>query len=821
MPSADHILARVAEVDDELLPTGPVSPALMKPVAAPVDPIVDPQPAPAHVHDVARAGSVVGPVLGAESFPPPPTPEPLKPIVQLPPPLRPDLEKSLREVAQVDRVLPGRFTWAKKAIVAFSRPFLRRQATYNERNIAALRELATQQHLTTARAERLEQALVLQQHQYAQFLGAMQGVLGGQIRTLSHGIEALGAAQQVVRAEVAANRATLNTDRAAMWERQTRLEGYLRGAEQRLEEVARDMRSQFDAYRTKTDQSLAKDSAAMWERQEATENSIRQAQQGVEEKLGQLGKDLAADRTALWGRQENLEKHLRDTQEDLRAASAAVTEQMTALQELVANERVALWDRQGRLETFLRATQDQVGTMKQEAQALIDLRTALQTDQTAWWDRLTRLEESVTESLSTEKIAVWDRIKRIEDSVTESLSKEKIDWWDRLKRVEESVTESLSTEKTDLWDRLKRVEDSVTATLSTEKTDLWNRLKRVESSVTETLSAEKIALWERLNVVEAELRATQHRVEEDLGATDRIRQSLDRDKAGLKSAVDEQVTIMRAMLNAAPPQGQAMPAPTDSTKSGKKKPASAPEAVAVGSTAPAGSMGSDLDYYQFEMKFRGDPEELRQRQKGYIDLLTKRLGKKLKGLAIADLGCGSGVFVEMLASEGANARGVDINQAAVLAGQGVGRSLERGDLFAWLDAQAPASYHAFTAFQVVEHLNAEQLRRLAAACSRALAPGGVVLFETLNPGSLSAWRWYLLDWTHQTFLYPEVLEHIIQGAGFVEAETVLASTPPEYQRLNVELPEAVASPALRENFQRLNEMLYGPMEYSLSARKPG
>jgi SAM-dependent methyltransferase len=74
-------------------------------------------------------------------------------------PLRPDLEAALREVASVDQAPAGRLFWLKKSLTALCRPFLGRQAAFNDRAISALREQGDQLRASLERAGRAEQWL--------------------------------------------------------------------------------------------------------------------------------------------------------------------------------------------------------------------------------------------------------------------------------------------------------------------------------------------------------------------------------------------------------------------------------------------------------------------------------------------------------------------------------------------------------------------------------------------------------------------------------------------------------------------------------------
>ncbi|NQU42467.1 hypothetical protein HQ520_04225, partial [bacterium] len=137
------------------------------------------------------------------------------------------------------------------------------------------------------------------------------------------------------------------------------------------------------------------------------------------------------------------------------------------------------------------------------------------------------------------------------------------------------------------------------------------------------------------------------------------------------------------------------------------------------------------------------------------------------------------------------------------------------DAFGFLKKMGDGSLGAITAFQVVEHWTRARTAAFLHLASRKLAPGGVALFETLNPAVFAAYRWFHLDPTHVSFLAPEALRFACECAGFEHVETNLVHPVSEHERLR-----EAGDDNQRENLRRLNETLYGPQDYYLLARKP-
>lgn len=214
-----------------------------------------------------------------------------------------------------------------------------------------------------------------------------------------------------------------------------------------------------------------------------------------------------------------------------------------------------------------------------------------------------------------------------------------------------------------------------------------------------------------------------------------------------------------------------------------------------------------LLYRAFEDLHRGEADSILERQRvDYFDLLA---GLPHDELPVADLGCGRGELVNLLAAAGVSAVGVDSNLGQV-ADSDQGR-FEQGDLFSWLDAQDDATLRAVVSMHVVEHLPTDLQIRLVFEARRVLAPGGALVLETpntlsLNIGASNFW----VDPTHERPVHPLFLEFLAREAGFAEIETrPLHPIPAEF-------PSNEATAALAES---LNSLILGAGDLALVARR--
>lgn len=227
-----------------------------------------------------------------------------------------------------------------------------------------------------------------------------------------------------------------------------------------------------------------------------------------------------------------------------------------------------------------------------------------------------------------------------------------------------------------------------------------------------------------------------------------------------------------------------------------------PEAPAASRTPPSASAAEAAFYPALEKHFRGTREELQARLGVYRPWIDGAPAGR-----IADIGCGRGEWMELLAQWGRDVVGVDANEVLVHQGRERGLAMEQGDAIAWLAAQPDGSLAAVTSFHVVEHLPFGVLLALVDQARRVLVPGGVLVLETPNPENLSvSTQSFWTDPTHQRPIPPLLLEFIVQHAG-LQVLSVPRLNPPD----DAVLAQA-ADPALRA-------MLGQGRDYAVIGRK--
>ncbi len=241
----------------------------------------------------------------------------------------------------------------------------------------------------------------------------------------------------------------------------------------------------------------------------------------------------------------------------------------------------------------------------------------------------------------------------------------------------------------------------------------------------------------------------------------------------------------------------------------------------------------DLDahkYLAFENQFRGSVDDIRGRLREYLPRFDGRSD-------VLEIGCGRGEFLDLLRERGVSARGLDINEAMVQEARARGLDAVRAGALEYLAAQPDSSLGGLFAAQVVEHLPPDYLSRLIEVAGFKIRPGGVLIFETINPACWVAFfESYIRDLTHVRPLHPETLQFLVRAGGFRNVSIEFKSPVAEGQRLETFPPVAgdassasgSAEPAppfeelverFNANVERLNARLFGYQDYAVVAER--
>jgi SAM-dependent methyltransferase len=221
--------------------------------------------------------------------------------------------------------------------------------------------------------------------------------------------------------------------------------------------------------------------------------------------------------------------------------------------------------------------------------------------------------------------------------------------------------------------------------------------------------------------------------------------------------------------------------------------------------------------------FRGSETEIRHRLDRHLDAI--------RGAGpVLDLGCGRGELLSLLSEAGVEATGVESDAALADAARRRGLSVTEQDAIEALREQPEESLGAVAAVHFLEHFETADLLEILALVRRALRPGGMLLAECPNPhnirvGASLYWR----DPTHIRPLLPESLGLYLSASGFEVGEVEFLHPFPPEERLreddslsrdHLEAGDHPLDDRIDRLASRLDELLNGPRDFAIVARKP-
>ncbi len=177
-------------------------------------------------------------------------------------------------------------------------------------------------------------------------------------------------------------------------------------------------------------------------------------------------------------------------------------------------------------------------------------------------------------------------------------------------------------------------------------------------------------------------------------------------------------------------------------------------------------------YRAFEDRYRGSTKLITERLQVYMPFLHPLLALDDEHRAI-DLGCGRGEWLGVLAGEGFNAVGVDLDDGMLEQCRIEGYAVENADAVAKLKSLADASQVLVSGFHIAEHVPFPVLQQLVGQALRVLKPGGLLILETPNAENLMVGtNSFYLDPSHEKPIPNLLLSFLAEYEGFGRSKLV-------------------------------------------------
>jgi SAM-dependent methyltransferase len=147
--------------------------------------------------------------------------------------------------------------------------------------------------------------------------------------------------------------------------------------------------------------------------------------------------------------------------------------------------------------------------------------------------------------------------------------------------------------------------------------------------------------------------------------------------------------------------------------------------------------------------------------------IQKRFVNRFRGHSpVLDIGCGRGVFLDLLRSAGIDAFGIDHSSEAVQSSARNGFQIQRADCLEFL-SETKKIFGGIFCSHVIEHLEYRRATELISLCRQTLRQGGKLVIVTPNPMDLSVMgEIFWLDPTHVRPYPAPLLCRMLDSAGF-------------------------------------------------------
>lgn len=246
------------------------------------------------------------------------------------------------------------------------------------------------------------------------------------------------------------------------------------------------------------------------------------------------------------------------------------------------------------------------------------------------------------------------------------------------------------------------------------------------------------------------------------------------------------------------------------------------------------SIGSDVSrpvdytYLLLENRYRGSEETVAARLADYPQLFRTSSAADLDALPVLEIGAGRGELQTLFKQAGVSSYGIELDAAMVERCRAQGLDVSEQEGLAHLRQLPDRSLKGVVAIQVVEHLQLSQLKGLLELCGQKVAPGGKIVFETINTESIVALcQNYFRDPTHVWPMHPQTMQFLLELAGLKVLGIEKRSPYPEGARLQEIAAQDFMTPrwsavldSLNHNIRMLNGLLFDHQDYRIVAQVP-
>ncbi|MDP8257704.1 MAG: class I SAM-dependent methyltransferase [Candidatus Alcyoniella australis] len=172
-------------------------------------------------------------------------------------------------------------------------------------------------------------------------------------------------------------------------------------------------------------------------------------------------------------------------------------------------------------------------------------------------------------------------------------------------------------------------------------------------------------------------------------------------------------------------------------------------------------------YKDYDVKLRRTKaDDYREYQRKFLEAFREHGCR-----SVLDLGCGQGVFLDLLAEAEIEGLGIDLDQNFVEEIRGRGFEALHGSALEGLD-RLDRKFDGVFLSHLIEHHRSTDALELCRKIHNVLTPGGLVLIVTPNVRSLiQHLEIFYRDYTHERFYPAELIGFFLEQAGFEDVQS--------------------------------------------------
>lgn len=174
-------------------------------------------------------------------------------------------------------------------------------------------------------------------------------------------------------------------------------------------------------------------------------------------------------------------------------------------------------------------------------------------------------------------------------------------------------------------------------------------------------------------------------------------------------------------------------------------------------------------YFNIANVFRGNDKFIRAELKEIADLIIVTENNEK---CFVDIGCGQGLFMDILAEKGIKSIGIDKNQESAAVAEKKGHKVVVEDVNEYLGNIRDNEVLGISLIMVAEHISFQQMFDNIFLFEKKIISDGICIINTINPYCYKRYGHFHLDPSHVNYTPPELYKIIMEMAGFVNIQII-------------------------------------------------